>query len=207
MPPLEAYPKAQVVTFRYYTGRLALLDEEYARAEAELGAAFAGSPRWAERQRERILVYLVSVRLLHGVRPAAALLDAFPRIAQLYAPLLDAYARGDVRAYDAALEEPERERTLVRLGVFVALERAREGCMARLFRRVWAVSGRPTRMRFDAFWQALRWLGVPVEREEAEWFLAGAIARGLMKGYLAHERQTLVLSAKEPFPRVAVAGI
>lgn len=42
LPPLEAFPKAHVVTFRYYVGRLALLEEDYGRVRAPTYAGRVG---------------------------------------------------------------------------------------------------------------------------------------------------------------------
>lgn len=38
--PLEQFPMSQQVTYRYYVGRLAMFDGDYARAEAALAFAF-----------------------------------------------------------------------------------------------------------------------------------------------------------------------
>ncbi|WFD03756.1 COP9 signalosome (CSN) subunit [Malassezia obtusa] len=206
LPPLEAYPRAERVTFDYYVGRLAFLDEDYTTAETRLAAALGAAPARATRHIERILVYLIAVRLLRGVRPREACFAAHPRLAALYAPVVAACWAGDVRAYDAALAEPARERTLVRLGVYLALERARDVCVTRLGRRVWALAGRGTRLRLALFADALRWLhGGALSAAEAEWALATLIAKGRVKGYIAHERQTLVLSATDPFPAPTLA--
>lgn len=198
VPPLDAFPRADGVTFRYYLGRLRFLDEEYAAADDELTRALHATPARAARNQERILVYLVPARLLRGVRPSRALFAAFPRLGALYAGVVAACARGDVRAYDAALRAADR--VLVRLGVYLALERARAVCIAALFRRVWLVSARPTRMRLELFWRALRLVGEDAAPRDAEWYLATLIARGHVRGYIAHERQVVVLSASDPFP-------
>jgi hypothetical protein len=44
LPPLDQYPKADQVTFKYYTGLLAFLEERYDKAEEELAFAFAQCP-------------------------------------------------------------------------------------------------------------------------------------------------------------------
>ena len=50
------------------------------------------------------------------------------------------------------------------------------------------------------------WLGVPMDRDEVECILANLIYKGLVRGYISHEKATLVLSKKEPFPLSAVLG-
>lgn len=49
LPPLEAFPKAHVVTFHYYVGRLALLEEDYGKVRAR----YLRRPRWNYRKRWR----------------------------------------------------------------------------------------------------------------------------------------------------------
>lgn len=220
LPPLEAFPKAHVVTFRYYVGRLALLEEDYGRVRARDLPRRKRSCRRRSRSRRarapptsstsrdshrRILVYLIPIRLLQGQQLAPAWLAEFPRVAQLYAPFLRACQRGDVRAYDEALRDSAVERALVHLGVYLAMERARDVCVTRLLRRVWALSGRGTRQRLAPMAAALQWLGAADDADGAEWLVATQMARGRVKGYIAHERQMLVLSASEPFPHASLA--
>ena len=149
-----------------------------------------------------ILTYLIPIRLLRGSLPAPGLLRAFPRLEALYQPFLDAFVTGDVRAFDKHLSAPTTEKTLVNLGAYLSLERAREGCLRALFRRVWLARNKETRIKVSDFWTALKWVGMDVEIEEAEWFVATMIFKGYMKGYIAHERGIVVLSAKEAFPKL-----
>lgn len=205
LPALDAFPRAHVVTFSYYMGRLAFLDEDYVRADAELSRALALAPRTAHRQIERILVYLVPVRALRAQHPTQALLDAYPRIGAAYGPLLHACTQGNVHAFDAALHAAEHERALVRVGVYLAWERARDVCLTRLVRRVWRAEGRETRVRLAPMAAALTWLECAADAPGAEWLVATQIARGRIKGYIAHERQVMVLSASDPFPHPSLA--
>jgi len=153
----------------------------------------------------RILLYLIPIRLLQGQQLARRWLSEYPRLAQLYAPFLRACQRGDVRAFDEALRDAAVERALVHLGVYLAMERARDVCVTRLLRRVWALSGRGTRQRLAPMAAALQWLGAADDANGAEWLVATQMARGRIKGYIAHERQMLVLSAHEPFPHASLA--
>jgi len=51
---------------------------------------------------------------------------------------------------------------------------------------------------------ALQWLDGASDASGAEWLVATQIARGRIKGYIAHERQMVVLSASDPFPHAAL---
>lgn len=147
-----------------------------------------------------ILKYLIPCRLLRGSLPSQRLLRPFPSLSALYLPFVRSFRRGDVRSYDEALSEPRTERALVEAGTYLAMERGREGCLRGLFRRVYQAKEKQTRISIDTFHRALRFVGVDVEPEETEWFVAQQIAKGYMRGYISHERQMTVLSAQNAFP-------
>lgn len=67
----------------------------------------------------------------------------------------------------------------------------------------WAVSDKSTRIAIADFHVALRLSGMEVPMEEAECLVANMIYRGYMKGYISHEKQTVVLSGVNAFPRPA----
>ena len=53
----------------------------------------------------------------------------------LYSPFIAAIRKGDIRSYDATLDQYERR--LVGLNLYLTLEKARELCIRGLFRRVY----------------------------------------------------------------------
>jgi hypothetical protein len=61
----------QMVTYKYYTGRLNLFEDLYADAEANLQYAFQNCPRNAVHNKRLILRYLVPVKLYRGRLPSA----------------------------------------------------------------------------------------------------------------------------------------
>ena len=84
------------------------------------------------------MTYLIPLRILRGHLPSRELLDRFPNLDQLYSPFIAAIRKGDVSAFDAALEKSERR--LEELNLFLTVERSRELCMRVLFRRVYVNS-------------------------------------------------------------------
>jgi hypothetical protein len=62
----------QMVTYRYYTGRLNLFEDQYAAAEENLEYALTHCHVNAVRNKKRILRYLVPVKLYRGRLPSAA---------------------------------------------------------------------------------------------------------------------------------------
>lgn len=54
------------------------------------------------------------------------------------------------------------------------------------------------------FCSALSWLGVDMEADEVECVLANLVFQGKIKGYLSHEKRTLIVSKADPFPTSAI---
>lgn len=203
LPALSEFPRSQQVTVRYYTGVLAFLGEEYARATTELDFAFTHCHTAAHHNRGMILTYLLPLKLLTGAVPAPQLLRAFPKVQALYTPFLLPFQQGDIRAYDSALTNPSLEKSLVRKGTYIAMEKAREACLRTLFRSIWHIHNSPTRLPLATLHAATSALNLHYSPAEIEWFVANLIYRGYIKGYIAHERAIIVLSANAPFPKLA----
>ncbi|EIN10989.1 hypothetical protein PUNSTDRAFT_112772 [Punctularia strigosozonata HHB-11173 SS5] len=201
IPALSEYPKAHQVTFRYYVGMLSFLNEDYAKAEQELTMAFYNCHIHAPRNHERILTYLIPLRILRGHLPTHELLQRFSSLNEMFSPFIAAIRLGDLRSFDVALERWELR--LVELNLHLMLEKARELCMRSLFRRVWVISQKSTRMPIALFHLALRSCDLDVPVEEAECYVANMIYKGFMRGYVSHEKQMVVLAATNAFPRLA----
>lgn len=81
----------------------------------------------------RILTYLIPLRMLRGHLPSSDLLGRFPELDRLYSPFVAAVRKGDIKAFDTALDEAEGK--LLEFNVLLALEKSRELCLRGVFRR------------------------------------------------------------------------
>jgi len=107
---------------------------------------------------------------------------------------------GNLQLYDTQVKRYSSH--FLRKRVFLALERARQCCIRRLFQQaVTEYTG--TRIPLEVFEAALRVGGSALDREETECIVANMIYRGWIKGYISHERGMVVLSAKEGFPNIS----
>ncbi|KAI9307299.1 hypothetical protein BJ944DRAFT_24838 [Cunninghamella echinulata] len=201
MPPIERFPKSDRVTFRYYLGRLYFLGEDYAKAETELHLAFCECNNRQQKNKELILQTLLPVRLIRGILPSEALLKSHPKTNQIYGDISRAIKLGNVKAFNEALTKSES--TLIRQGTYFAVEKAQSIAMRQLFRKVYQVLDKSTRISVPTFKTALEFVGLEVDMEETEWMLANMIYKGYIKGYLSHEKLTLVLSNVNPFPNLS----
>lgn len=205
------------VTFRYYRGVMSFWDESYRQAEEDFTFALEHCHQGSLTNRFLILKYLVPIRLLSGSLPNKALLSRYPRLMNLYMDFITAIRTGNVGLFDKALQHRERE--LIQSGTYLVIEMARWVCFRTLFRKVWLLQDKTTRIAFSSCQVALkvaqvgqvangnhagdgkkRKLDDNTSVEEVECLLANLIDRGMVKGYLSHEKATMVLSNKDPFP-------
>ncbi|KZT62121.1 hypothetical protein CALCODRAFT_549038 [Calocera cornea HHB12733] len=201
LPPLTQYPRSHQVTWRYYIALLDFLGENYDKAERGFVSTFYSCPMRARRNKELALNYLIPIRLLKGILPSRKLLNRFPNLEMLYRPFGDAIRKGDIKEFDARLAWAETR--LVEAGVYLTVERAREVCLSRLFRKTWRALSKPdplTRVPISSFQAALKISGLDISQEEVECLLANMIYKGYMRGYLSHGTGILVLSKQDPFP-------
>jgi hypothetical protein len=221
IPPLKLFPRSHRVTFKYYRGVIAFLDENYAEAESHLTEALDLCHRDATRNREQILTYLIPAHLVttHTL-PTPSLLSSYPTLDTLLSPLCRAVRSGSLSGFDEALAAAEHE--LVRRRIYLTLERGRDICLRNLVRKVFLVGGfepakeeggeptRRTRIQISEFEAAFRIGGARgpegelMDADEVECLLAGLIYKNLMKGYIARERSTVVLSKAGAFPGTGV---
>lgn len=215
MPNFDSFPKSQQVTFKYYEGVLAFLEENYADAERHLTVAWLLCHKDATRNLELILTYLIPCHLLttHTL-PSTELLAPFPRLQKLFSKLATAIKKGDLRGFDQALAEGENE--FVKRRIYLTLEHGRNIALRNLLRKVFIAGGfieakegeapvRRTRIPVDEFAAAMRLSsGQSSDTEEVECLLANMIYKNLMKGYIAHERGIVVLSKNGAFPGTGV---
>ncbi|KAF8914310.1 hypothetical protein CPB84DRAFT_1833013 [Gymnopilus junonius] len=201
IPTLSLFPRSHQVTYRYYIGMLSFLNEEFAKSEEELTLAFYNCHVDAHANQERILAYLIPLRILKGHLPTRELMQRFPVLDEIFSPFIAAIRQGDPKAYDQALEKWETR--LLELNLWLSLEKARELCIRSLFRRMWVATGKGTRIPISMFHTALTVSGIDVPEEEAECLVANMIYKNFIRGYISHEKQMVVLAATNAFPRAA----
>ncbi|CAN6624600.1 hypothetical protein TRVA0_010S00386 [Trichomonascus vanleenenianus] len=221
LPPLAEFPKAYIVTFLYYLGVLHFIDENYKKAEDKLGEALRLCHRNAAANRESILTYLIPAKIMaSGALPRAEYLAKhYPKAHRLFTEpdgIVESLRAGDVSAFDSAVAR--RRDILVRKSLYLCTERLRVLAALRLLRKVHHAHGAGNRVPTSWFAAGLRLKGYfedplaledePQETEdpmadmldETEALIATLMAQGRIKGYISHDRRTVVLSNSTPFP-------
>ncbi|CAK3771005.1 related to CSN12 homolog [Lecanosticta acicola] len=213
MPPLAHYPMAHQVPFLYYCGVIHFVEEDYTTAEDYLTSAYNMCSVKSPKNVQLILTYLIPTKLITSHKlPSTAVLQQYPSLARLFQPLCEAIKRGDLAAFNTALENGEEE--FVKRRIYLTLERGRDVILRNIFRKVFLAGGfeppkegettpaaRRTRVPVEEFAAALQISGADVgngeggiDYDEVECLLANAIYKNYMKGYIARERRILVLS-------------
>ncbi|KAI8912839.1 hypothetical protein EDD86DRAFT_188451 [Gorgonomyces haynaldii] len=198
LPGLSQYPMADQVTFQFYTGVLAFYDLDFVNAERKLGFTYKNLPKECKSHQTLTLHYLIPSRLVQAQVPSPAIYESDPALNEIYGPFVEAIQTGNVGLFDKQLETTRQ--TLILKGTWLTMEQVRALCVRSLFKIVYKIYD-STRIPFQAFEKALG-MSTASSLEGVECLLVNLIDKGYIKGYLSHERQMAVLSAKDPFPEL-----
>jgi len=200
MLKLEEFPISQQVTFHYYSGLILFLNEQYREAEKHLLKAFKYSRGKSEKNILIILHLLIPIRLLSGVIPSNRLLNEYLPIKETYGGLVKSICSGNVKKFESCLKKKEKE--LIKRNTYLTIEKCKILCMRRLFKKVYNIEGKPTRMFVSSFKHALNFVDIDIEDDEVECLIAVMIEKGYIRGYISHEKRIVVLSASNAFPDI-----
>jgi hypothetical protein len=118
-----------------------------------------------------------------------------------YGSIVNAIKLGRLDLFDEAMAA--NEHLLLLQGTYLVVERLRLLILRALFKRTYLVLDKASRISIQQFQTALRVAGSPdVDGDEVECLLANLIDKGMMKGYISHEKQMVVLSKGNAFPPI-----
>lgn len=204
LPSIDQYPKAHTTTFYFYSGVLQFIDEEYEAATTNLTKSLQQCHKISKKNKEMILLYLIPAEFITKRRsPGKKIWSGFSNLAVLYEEMFDALFQGNIREFNKLLLE--RRRLFVVKFLYLAMEKIQNLIYTRLFKKVYLVLDKPTRLPIESLSKALEFAGDKTQdssSDQVECYLTDMIYSGRMKGYISRERQTLVLSSKEAFPKV-----
>ena len=191
--------KGDLVTYRYFVGRLYMFEDMYDLAEFNLEYALKHCHKNSVGNKKRILNYLIPVKLVRGRLPSIKLLEKYNLVE--YIPLVLSMRRGDLKTFHATLQLNQDE--FIRRGTYLLLEKCKSVCHRNLFKRIYLILEKH-QLPLDNVVRVMKWLEIDIDLDEVECILANLIFRGAIRGYLSHSKRILVLSKKDPFPTQAV---
>lgn len=194
---LSVFPVCDVVTYKYYIGRLRMFEDNFEESRECLRLALMHTPKHKHVNRQRILASLVPVEMSLGIFPTDLIGSVYGL--HQYVTLAVAAKSGNLRAFERCMQA--HRMSLIRLGVFLVLERVKVICYRNLFKRVFREVG-SSRLPLTNFQFVMNALSdEPVSLDEVECILANLIFQKKLNGYINHEHRMLVVSKKNPFPR------
>ena len=195
MANLAMFPVCDVVTYKYYIGRLNMYEDKYEEAREALRFALKHTPQSAIRNRQRILAILVPVEMCLGIMPTPLIGTKYGFYP--YLRLAEATKTGNLRDFNAAFEE--HRHVFIRLGVYLVLEQVRSIAYRCFFKRIKIITS-SLQIKISSVEALLRWMGLDTDMDEIECILANLIYQEKVKGYISHQKRTLVVGKTAPFP-------
>ncbi|KAJ3129530.1 COP9 signalosome (CSN) subunit [Nowakowskiella sp. JEL0407] len=163
LPELREYPLSHQITFRYFLGILAFKNEEFIKAEIDLSFVLERMIVDGSRLEKKLLVltHLIPIKMLSGILPTHRMLQKYPLLAEIFAPFISAIKTGNVRLYDESLNKEQKE--LIQRGVYLVIEKCRSLCVRVLFKKVWLILEKSSKIQMSVFQKALHMAGTDVE--------------------------------------------
>ncbi|KAA8496971.1 PCI domain-containing protein 2-like [Porphyridium purpureum] len=204
---VHAIPRAHLVTYKYFYGRIKFIGQEYGEAEKALTFAWQNTPRRFISQRRKILEYLVPTGLLQRRMVSRHIVSQYNL--PLYQDLREACTSGDITLFRRLLQQNMLH--FVRRGLYIALEALRlYPVMSTLFRQLHRIqleladaNAQQGHLSLDEMVAVLNALGQNIEIVELECMLCTMIYHGYIKGYVSHRYRKLVVNrapTAKPFP-------
>uniref|UniRef100_A0A7S0JEN6 PCI domain-containing protein n=1 Tax=Calcidiscus leptoporus TaxID=127549 RepID=A0A7S0JEN6_9EUKA len=199
----RSFKMAELTTYKYFVGRLSLLNSQLSRANEELSFAFDKCPASHPKNKRLILRSLVPVRMALGKFPSPRLLQKY-RLS-FYVPVCRAVHLGDVKTFEDELAKLQQD--LIRHGSYLLVERSKLIAYRNFFRRVHMLTeerdgAKTTKLSISKFRACLSATGVEMDSDEIECLLANLVYSGYIKGYISHQHGKLVVSKGNAFPPV-----
>eukprot|EP00928_Gymnodinium_smaydae_P014822 TRINITY_DN15442_c0_g2_i1.p1 TRINITY_DN15442_c0_g2~~TRINITY_DN15442_c0_g2_i1.p1 ORF type:complete len:396 (-),score=58.75 TRINITY_DN15442_c0_g2_i1:63-1250(-) len=206
-PDLTALPKSLAVTLNYCWGKLCVIEGNVVQADEKLSWALDRCPASAVRNRQRILNYLIPVKLRLGRYPSRTLLTEsdlqVPSIRGLMT-IARAVAQGNIRLFAKQLEAEEAR--LIQVGTYLVVEKLRLVAYRNLCQRVHSMVADRTenpalKHKQDlAPYEAAFAFQDDFDEVETVCMLANLIYIGAIRGYMSDEHKKIVFSKDMPFP-------
>jgi len=203
---MEEWCKADRVTYKFYSARIHILDEKFKLAEECLSYALRHCHKASTDNVQKIMVFLVPLRLMLGKAPPSEALLLRHGLHEVFWKLIQALGSGDVQQAVQAVRL--NEAFLMEQSIYLLAVKLRGLAYRNLFRKVWLIRGRSSQLHIDDLVTGLRCTGKEADAEEVECIVQSLISAGMMRGKVIEHRHLVVLQMKvagqpaDPFPPV-----
>jgi len=112
----------EILTYQYYTGRVAMFEDNYEGAEKALMKAYKGAPKGCEKNKRMCLGYLIPVRMIRGCLPTEELLVKYG-LKNVYWDIVEGMRTGNIRMFMQGLNN--NQRLFISKGTYLLLEKCK----------------------------------------------------------------------------------
>ncbi|KAJ1501805.1 COP9 signalosome (CSN) subunit [Coelomomyces lativittatus] len=195
------FTKAELLTYRFFYARDCLLNDSYIDAETWFHFVLTNVPKQFYKNRRMVLLFYLPLRMAKGILPSTQLFENNPKLSVLYKPMVDAIKLGKISLLLTHLENTEINSYLRKYALYDLIDALRWLILRRVIRKTYLVLKKSTRMTLNFCHTALSMsFGSDFPMNQVESCLSTLIEMDLIRGYISHEHQTMVLSAQNPFP-------
>ena len=205
---LKDYKKADVTTFYYYSGRLALYELKIIDAQKIFTNALNICKSNHFNNKKLIIEFLIPLNMFFGKVPTISFIKDYD-LDENYINFIEAYKTGNLKMFEDSLEKLEDR--FILLGSFLIAEKLKGFVFRNLVKRIHKNSDfsdmKFPNIKIELIYNVLTNVFGYKEMniEELELYLIGVIYKGLIVGYIHSKDKTLVFSKTNPFPKISEA--
>jgi hypothetical protein len=204
---IKTFPKSEVTTFYYYSGRLALYELNFYRALDIFNKAFEMCKNNHINNKKLIFEYLVVLNLFTGITPTDEIIKKLGLLH--YKDLIVGYKSGNMTLFEKSIEKLEGR--LINLGTYLIIEKLKPYVMRNLIKIIYqgysselAKSNMPIikiELIHNVFKNVYNYTFMDLE--ELELYIISVIYKGFITGYIHNINKVLVFSKKNAFPKLS----
>lgn len=205
LPSVDRFPRTHTVIFNFFLGRYHFGREEFEQAEACFAFCYDRlDPLNHLKQINLIMHFMIPIKLiLHLQRPTPELISMLsdPQSRLFYSDLCKFISTGDLLNYNQLMEL--NSKSMLKFGTFAIYERMIIFLLRQRILHIHRLNDNCTRIPLSCILTS----DVGLLAESTACLVANTIAKGLIRGYISEEKQYLVLSAQNPFPKSLPSAI
>jgi hypothetical protein len=217
-PPIESFPLNQQVLYKYYIAKNAMYEGDFKVALNNLSFVFNNSTN----NKKIVLQYLVPLKLLHGYSIDVAILRKY-ELNRLEA-IQNAIRTGNVKELTKIIELEEMD-YFINKGLFLLMQKLKIIAYRNLFRIMTSLYQKDNENGYKIHLKVYKNVynqykdnipslqnSLPKDEfrseeviiyDQMKCTLTNLINKGMVRGYISYTNNIIVLSKKEPFPKLS----
>ena len=194
------YSKAQLVTYKFYLGKIELIEGNLDFAEQCFTYAHVNCHPSCYENTRKVLNYLVPLKMLKGFMPSRYVIRKY-NLAE-YGRIAESIRHGNIGLLQNLIDQNQLR--FVAMGIFDMMEKLTLIAYRNLFKKLYLMS-QSHQLNMNLFFEALKICGPDSDTDfvETEFIVANLISKGYIKGYISHQHSILVVSKQNPFPALS----